>query len=68
MDNLDIRLLESKVESLIQLSDQLAIENRALKKSQEKWREERSRLVDQNNMARQKISNMIMRLKAMEQT
>lgn len=67
MENLDINILTSKVDSLIKLCDQLAVENQGLKDQQENWPIERSRLIEQNNQAKQKIVQIISRLKSLEQ-
>ena len=67
MVNLDINILTNKVDSLIKLCDQLAVENQGLKDQQENWPIERSRLIEQNNQAKQKIVQIISRLKSLEQ-
>lgn len=67
MENLDINTLTAKVDSLIKLCDQLASENQGLKERQESWPIERSRLIEQNNQAKQKIVQIISRLKSLEQ-
>lgn len=67
MENLDINILTSKVDSLIKLCNQLSAENLGLRDQQENWPVERSRLIEQNNQAKQKIVQIISRLKSLEQ-
>lgn len=67
MDNFDINTLENKIDTLIKRCDQLAVENQGLKEQQHDWPVERSRLIEQNNQAKQKIVQIISRLKSLEQ-
>ena len=67
MDNFDIKTLETKIDSLIKHCDQLSAENQGLKQQQQGWPIERSRLIEQNTQAKQKIVQIISRLKSLEQ-
>jgi cell division protein ZapB len=59
--------LETKVDALLALCDQLYRENAKLKSSQSKWQEERVKLREKNELARSRVDNMISRLKSLEQ-
>ena len=67
MESLDINALTGKIDALIKLCDQLSVENQIMKEQQEKWPSERARLIEQNNQAKQKIVQIISRLKSLEQ-
>ncbi|HZJ92660.1 MAG TPA: TIGR02449 family protein [Thiopseudomonas sp.] len=60
MKNTDLQALVQAVEQLIQRNTELSTQNQVL-------REERGQLIEQNDMAQQKIVAMISRLKALEQ-
>jgi cell division protein ZapB len=66
MQDADLRALTAKLELLIQRSDHLQAQNRQLTASAKAWREERSQLIEKNELARAKVESMIMRLKALE--
>lgn len=61
-----LKELESKIDELIALCQDLKRENRALKIEVAGWREERKDLLDKNELARSKVEAMIDRLRAME--
>jgi cell division protein ZapB len=67
MEDADLQLLTAKLEQLIQRIEQLKAQNRLLIHSEQAWREERSHLIEKNEMARVKVESMISRLKALEQ-
>jgi cell division protein ZapB len=67
MQDADLQTLTAKLELLIQRVEQLKAANRALRTSEQVWREERSHLIEKNEMARLKVESMILRLKALEQ-
>ncbi len=60
MKNTDLQALVQAVEQLIQRNTELQTQNQAL-------HEEREQLIEQNDMAQEKIVAMISRLKALEQ-
>lgn len=62
-----IKALETKLDELIQLCDQLDRENRILKKDADNWKVEREQLMEKNATARSKVEAMIQRLRALEQ-
>ena len=67
MSQLDLATLESRLEELIRLCDQLSRDNQALLARHQEWAQERARLIEKNEVARSKIEAMIGRLKGLEQ-
>lgn len=67
MEDVDLQALAAKLDLLIQRVEQLTTHNRLLLASEKAWREERSQLIEKNEMARHKVESMISRLKALEQ-
>lgn len=67
MEDADLDLLTARIDQLIQLAERLRAENQRLRDSERHWREERARLVEQNELARHTVESMISRLKALEQ-
>jgi cell division protein ZapB len=67
MEDVDLQALTTKLDLLIQRIEQLKAQNRQLLTSEKAWREERSHLIEKNEMARHKVESMISRLKALEQ-
>ncbi len=61
-----LKALESKVDQLIALCQQLNSENKELKSAAVNWRRERQYLIDKNELARGKVEAMLTRLRAME--
>ncbi|MDE0693135.1 MAG: TIGR02449 family protein [Gammaproteobacteria bacterium] len=59
-------LLSAEIDRLIDLCRNLADENAALRREREDWQGERKRLVERNDLARDRIETMIVRLKALE--
>lgn len=59
-------LLNTEIDRLIDLCRNLADENATLRQEREDWLLERKRLVDRNDLARDRIETMIVRLKALE--
>lgn len=63
----DWQALESKVNELIELTNTLARENKALRTQQRNWSSERAKLIEKNELAKSRVESMITRLKALEQ-
>ncbi|MGQ7842931.1 TIGR02449 family protein [Granulosicoccus sp. 3-233] len=59
-------LLETRLQALIALCTRLRQENQVLHQQQESLVEERARLIDKNETARNKVEQMIVRLKSLE--
>jgi cell division protein ZapB len=63
----DINTLEKRIDELIALCDELESKHRAIETDRENWTQERTSLLEKNEMAKTKIEAMIMRLKSLEQ-
>jgi len=63
----DINTLEKRIDELITLCDELESKHRAIETDRENWAQERTSLLEKNEMAKAKIEAMIMRLKSLEQ-
>lgn len=66
MEDPEINTLIAKVDQLIEICDQLHQHNRQLLAQERSWREERLQLIEKNDLARQKVEAMILRLKSLE--
>ena len=64
---LNISDLETKIDELIEMCDALERKQAMLEADKEKWLQERTRLLEKNELARTKVEAMIMRLKSLEQ-
>ena len=64
---MDIKSLEAKVDTLIEALDELERRNSMLESDRENWLVERNRLLEKNELAKNKVEAMILRLKALEQ-
>jgi len=64
---LDIKELESRIDELISLCEELEHKQAILEADRENWSLERTRLLEKNEIAKSKIEAMIMRLKSLEQ-
>lgn len=62
----DISALEKRIDELIALCDELERKHASLESDRENWMQERTRLLEKNEMAKTKIEAMIMRLKSLE--
>ncbi len=58
--------LETRMQDVISLCSKLHLENQTLKDQQGSLVEERARLIEKNEMARNKVEQMIQRLKSLE--
>ena len=63
----DINTLEKRIDELITLCDELESKRRAIETDRANWTQERTSLLEKNEMAKAKIEAMIMRLKSLEQ-
>jgi cell division protein ZapB len=66
MSSQDLDALERKIDDLLRLCTRLGRENRALRSQQHAWTVERARLIEKNELAKQRVEAMISRLKALE--
>lgn len=67
MESQLLKMLENKLDSLIELCDQLNEENKALKANEAFLVSERTRLMEKNDEAKHKVESMLTRLKSLEQ-
>ncbi|OED35495.1 TIGR02449 family protein [Chromatiales bacterium (ex Bugula neritina AB1)] len=58
--------LENKLSELIDMADRLKVENESLRAQQGNLVEERSRLIEKNDLAKSKVEAIITRLKSLE--
>ncbi len=63
----ELKRLETRVDALVRVCDQLQDENRSLKQRQDALTSERASLLQKNEQVRARVEAMIGRLKAMEQ-
>ena len=63
---LEIKALEEKLDSLIQLYNSMKNENTSLKTKQEELVREKAKLIEKTTIARTRVEAMITRLKSME--
>ena len=61
-----IAKLEKQIDDLIEICDKLKDENSLLKNRQDMLVEERARLIEKTELARNRVESMLVRLKAME--
>ena len=64
--NEELNRLERQVDSLIAKVQLLDTENKALKTQQNNWTVERAKLIEKNELAKNRVESMIGRLKALE--
>ena len=65
-ENIDLGVLETRVDELIRTVDALKNENTALRDQQKNLISERAALIEKTEQARYRIESMIARLRAME--
>ncbi len=61
-----LKEIESQLDDLIRLCNQLEKENSTLKAKEASWDQERKRLVEKNEIARKRVEAMILHLKTLE--
>ena len=64
---MDLSTLEKRIDELIAFCDQLERKQESIATEQKNWLQERSRLLEKNELAKTKIEAMIMRLKSLDQ-
>jgi cell division protein ZapB len=64
---LEIKDLEAKIDELILLLDEVEHKQAMMTAERSSWQMERSRLLEKNELAKNKVEAMIMRLKALDQ-
>ena len=64
--NEELNRLERQVDNLIALVHLLSNENKALRTQQSNWTVERAKLIEKNELAKNRVESMIGRLKTLE--
>ncbi|MDH5738138.1 MAG: TIGR02449 family protein [Gammaproteobacteria bacterium] len=64
---MDIKDLETRIDELITLCEELEHKQSILESDKESWTLERARLLEKNEIAKSKIEAMIVRLKSLDQ-
>ena len=67
-DQDDLKILESRIDELIEACQRLKSENTELRSEQDQLSVEHARLVEKTRIARERIESMIGRLKALERS
>ena len=68
MEASKLKLFSDKVQKLLEHCQELESDNSALKAQQDEWSGERIKLMQKNDLAKNKIESMIGRLKSLEQS
>lgn len=66
MQNNDFLILQRKIEKLLDIHAGLRKQNQAMRTAEAQWQAERVKLIQQNEIARRKINEMIDRLQTLE--
>lgn len=66
MQDSDLSQLQMKIEKLLAVHESLRSQNRAMREAEAQWQAERAQLVQQNEIARRKVNEMITRLQTLE--
>lgn len=66
MTQLDLTSLQRKIDKLISVNEELRQQNNAMKVTEARWQAERGKLIQQNDIARRKVNEMIERLQVLE--
>lgn len=66
MDSSDLHALKLKIDKLLVIHDQLREQNKEMRAAEAAWQSERAALVQQNEIARRKVNEMIERLQLLE--
>ncbi|CCK74302.1 conserved hypothetical protein [Oleispira antarctica RB-8] len=66
MKELDLTSLQRNIDKLISVNTELRQQATAMKVSEARWQAERGKLMQQNDVARSKVNEMIERLQLLE--
>ena len=61
-----LSVLEEQVDDLLTLAQVMSKENKALRVQQQNWTTERAKLIEKNELAKNRVESMVTRLKALE--
>ncbi|MEK9711976.1 MAG: TIGR02449 family protein [Thalassolituus sp.] len=66
MQEAEIQSLLLKIEKLLDVHENLREQNKAMRNAEAEWQAERAKLIQQNEIARRKVAEMITRLQTLE--
>ncbi len=66
MKHPDFDEVDQKIDYLIELCQKLEAENRQLRHQEQVWKNEKAKLMEKNDVARNKVETMINRLRTLE--
>jgi len=66
MQNPEPQSLQRKIEKLLTVHQELREQNKAMRAAEASWQAERAKLMQQNEIARRKVNEMITRLQTLE--
>jgi cell division protein ZapB len=66
MKEFDLTSLQRKIDKLISVNDEMQQQMTMMKVSEARWQAERGKLMQQNDIARRKVNEMIERLQLLE--
>lgn len=66
MQDAELQTLLRKIEKLLKIHDDLRQQNKAMRTAEASWQSERAKLIQQNEIARRKVNEMITRLQTLE--
>ena len=66
MQTNNLQELQRKLEKLLSIHAELRQENQALRDAESQWQAERTKLIQQNDLAHRKVNEMIERLQILE--
>lgn len=66
MQDLQLQNLQQKIDKLLSVHEELREQNRAMRSAEADWQAERAKLMQQNEIARRKVNEMINRLQTLE--
>ncbi|KZZ07589.1 MULTISPECIES: TIGR02449 family protein [unclassified Thalassolituus] len=66
MQEAEIQALLQKIEKLLDIHEDLREQNKGMRNAEAAWQAERAKLIQQNEIARRKVSEMITRLQTLE--
>ncbi|WP_067516272.1 TIGR02449 family protein [Endozoicomonas ascidiicola] len=66
MNEPDFNVLDRKISYLLELCERLTLENRQLRQQELSWKSEKAKLMENNDIARNKVELMIQRLRSLE--
>ncbi|WP_299733561.1 TIGR02449 family protein [uncultured Endozoicomonas sp.] len=66
MNEPDFNVLDRKINYLLELCERLTLENRQLRQQELSWKSEKAKLMENNDIARNKVELMIQRLRSLE--